>query len=260
MTQHPVVSRDEWLVARQALLTREKALTRARDELARARRALPWVRIEKAYVFEGPGGRETLADLFAGRSQLIVKHFMLAPGQLDPCVGCSFESDHIDGALVHLENHDVSYVAVARAPYPEIEAVKRRMGWRFRWVSCFGGDFNHDFGAAFTAEERARGDAVYNYRKGPVPMADLSGFSVFLRDADGTVLHTYSAYGRGAEEVLGTYMLLDLTPLGRNETGPNGDLTDWVRHRDRYGAGGSVDATGRYRADAALAPAGGCCG
>jgi predicted dithiol-disulfide oxidoreductase (DUF899 family) len=252
---HAVVSREEWLTARRALLEKEKAQTRMRDALAAERRALPWVRIEKEYVFDTRDGRKTLADLFDGRSQLIVKHFMLAPGWGEGCVGCSFECDHVEGALVHLENHDVSYVAVARAPLPEIEAFRKRMGWRFRWVSSFGSDFNYDLHVSFTPEEVAAGRGFYNYRLDEVTVEELSGFSVFYKNEQGEVFHTYSAYGRGAEEVLGTYMLLDLTPKGRNES-PRGDLTDWVRHHDRYDSGGHVGASGRY---VAPGEAGGCC-
>jgi len=252
--QHRIVSREEWIIARKALLAKEKALTHERDRLNAERRELPWVRVEKTYAFDGPNGRETLGDLFAGRSQLIVKHFMLAPGQKDPCVGCSFESDHIDGALVHLEHHDVSLVAVARAPYAEIAAVKARMGWCFKWVSSYGSDFNYDFNASFTPEQIAKGEAFYNYQMITPPLEDLSGRSVFYRDETGQIFHTYSSWARGGDLLLGTYNLLDLTPKGRNETGPNHNLTDWVRHHDRYGAGGYVDATGRYRA-----PAAACC-
>jgi predicted dithiol-disulfide oxidoreductase (DUF899 family) len=244
--EHPVVSRDEWIEARQALLLKEKALTRERDRLNAERRTLPWVRIDKEYVFDGPGGPETLSDLFAGRSQLIVKHFMLAPGQGDPCVGCSFESDHLDATLVHLKHHDVSCIAVARAPYPEIAAVQRRMGWRFKWVSSYGSPFNYDFNVSFTPEQIAAGAAFYNYRRGRVPLEDLSGRSIFYKDETGAIFHTYSAFGRGGEAVLATYGLLDMTPKGRNETGPNHNLSDWVRHHDRYDAGGYVNAVGRY--------------
>ena len=255
--QNRIVPRDEWTAARQQLLIKEKELTRRRDALSAERRALPWVKVEKEYVFDTPDGKKTLADLFDGRSQLIIKHFMLAPGQKDPCVGCSFEVDHIEGALVHLENHDVTFVAVARAPLAEIEAVKQRMGWRFKFVSSFGSDFNYDFNVSFTPEQIAKGEAYYNYRMGPVPLEDLSGRSVFYQDANGDVFHTYSAFGRGGEAVLGTYSLLDMTPKGRNETGPRHNMTDWVRHHDRYGAGGFVDATGRYVAPKAAQP---CCG
>lgn len=244
--QHRIVSRDQWLEERTAFLAKEKEMTKLRDQLSAERRDLPWVKVDKAYLFDTPSGKQTLADLFDGRSQLIIKHFMLAPGQKEGCVGCSFESDHADAALVHLENHDVSYVAVARAPLDEIEAFKTRMGWSFPWVSSFGSDFNYDFNVSFTPVEIANGTAVYNYRAGPLPLEDLSGLSVFYKAEDGAIYHTYSTFGRGAEERLGTYVLLDLTPNGRNENGPNHSLADWVRHHDRYGAPGHVSAVGRW--------------
>jgi predicted dithiol-disulfide oxidoreductase (DUF899 family) len=244
--EHRIVSRDQWLLERTALLAREKEMTRLRDEMSEARRSLPWVKLDKSYAFDTPSGKKSLSDLFEGRSQLIVKHFMLAPGQRDGCVGCSFESDHAEAALVHLQNHDVSYVAVARAPLAEIEAFKTRMGWSFPWVSSFGSDFNYDFNVSFTPAQITDGSAVYNYRAGPLPLEDLSGLSVFCKAEDGAIYHTYSTFGRGAEERLGTYMLLDLTPNGRNENGPNHSLADWVRHHDRYGADGHVSAIGRW--------------
>jgi predicted dithiol-disulfide oxidoreductase (DUF899 family) len=245
MMQHPVVSREEWLVARKQHLVREKELTRLRDQVNAERRALPWVKIDKVYVFDGPSGKETLSDLFAGRSQLIVKHFMLGPGWSEGCVGCSFEVDHIGGALVHLENHDVSYAAVSRAPLPEIEAFKKRMGWRFKWVSSHGGDFNYDFHVSFTPDVIASGQVYYNYEMRKIGIDELSGNSVFYKNSSSEVFHTYSAYARGDELLIGTYNLLDMTPKGRNETGPNHDLTDWVRHHDRYGASGGVAPMGR---------------
>jgi len=231
--EHRVVSREEWLEARKALLAKEKEWTRLRDALSEERRALPWVRIDKEYVFEGPSGRETLSDLFAGRSQLVVKHFMLGPGWKDPCVGCSFEMDQADGMLIHLEHHDVSYVAVSRAPYPEIAAAHQRMGWKMRWLSSFGSDFNFDFNVSFTPEQIAAGKATYNYREGAKPMEEMSGRSIFFKDETGAVFHTYSSFARGGEIMLPTYGLLDMTPKGRNET-RNGNLTDWVKHHDRY--------------------------
>lgn len=244
---HPkVVSRAEWLAARREHLKREKDLTRAYDELARQRRELPWVKVEKKYVFDGSNGQETLADLFGGRSQLIVKHFMFGPGWKEGCVGCSFGSDHAEGAFVHLENHDVSYVAVSRAPWPEIEPFKKRMGWHFNWVSSYANDFNYDYHVSFTKEDAAKGQALYNHEMNGVPGEEVSGLSVFYKDASGNIFHTYSCYARGDEKAVGAYMLLDMTPKGRNET-VNGNLTDWVRHHDKYGAGGLVDITGRYR-------------
>lgn len=243
-----VVSRAEWLVAHRHHLEREKAFTRMRDTLRDARRELPWVKVDKPYGFDGPRGRQTLADLFEGRSQLIVKHFMFAPGWQEGCVGCSFEVDHIEGALVHLEHHDVSFVAIARAPLAEIEAFKQRMGWRFRWLSSFESDFNFDFHVSFTKQQIARGEVFYNFGMQPFQCEELSGISVFYKNKTGEVFHTFSSYGRGAEEILSSYMCLDLTPKGRNETGPNHNLTDWVRHHDRYDTDGFVDATGRYQA------------
>ena len=233
--EHPIVSQDEWLAARRQLLAREKEFTRLRDQLTSERRALPWVKVEKPYVFDGPDGKETLAELFGGRSQLIVKHFMLGPGWSEGCVGCSFELDHIDGILVHLEQRDVSYVAVSRAPLAEIEAFKQRMGWRVKWVSSAGSDFNYDFHVSFRPDEIAKGEGYYNYETRKIGIDELSGRSAFYKDINGDVFHTYSSYGRGGEDLLGTYRLLDLVPKGRNETGPNHNLTDWVRHRDRYG-------------------------
>ena len=232
--EHTIVSRDEWLAARKALLTEEKAFTRQRDRLSAARRALPWVKVEKPYGFETTRGRRTLADLFDGRSQLVVKHFMFGPGWQEGCLGCSFGADHIDGGLVHLEHHDVSVVAVSRAPLAEIEAYKKRMGWRFEWVSSYGSDFNHDYHVSFTKEELAKGKVFYNYTMIDGGMDELPGLSVFYRDDAGQIFHTYSTYARGAEELATTYMVLDLTPRGRNETGPRHNLTDWVRRHDQY--------------------------
>ncbi len=229
-----VASRAEWLAARKDLLLREKKLTRERDALNAERRKLPMVKIEKAYFFDASDGRKSLADLFAGRSQLIINHFMLGPGWKEGCVGCSFQADHIDGALVHLEHHDVSLVVVSRAPLHQLEAFKRRMGWRFEWVSSYGSDFNHDFHVSFPEEDIAKGRVYYNYEMREFQSEELPGLSVFYQDTAGGIFHTYSSYARGAEELLGTYMWLDLTPKGRNETGPAYDLTDWVRHHDRY--------------------------
>src|SRR5690348_13385665 len=212
MMHNRIVSQDEWLAARKALLAKEKELTRLRDQLSAERRELPWVKIERPYLFEGPGGKETLADLFAGRSQLIVKHFMFGPGWKEGCVGCSFELDHVTGALVHLEHHDVSYAVVSRAPLAELEAFRQRMGWRVRWVSSCGSDFNYDFHVSFGKEAIAAGEEVeYNYERRRVGIEELSGRSVFYRDAAGDIFHTYSSFGRGGEDQLGTYACLDIT-------------------------------------------------
>jgi len=252
--QHRIVSRDEWLSARKELLAKEKEFTRLRDRLSSERRNLPWVKVAKQYVFDGPNGKETLADLFNGRSQLIVKHFMLGPGWTEGCIGCSFELDHIDGILVHLAHRDVSYVAVSRAPLPEIEAFKDRMGWRVKWVSSHGSDFNYDFHVSFAPDDIANGEVYYNYAMRSVGSDELSGRSVSYQEANGDVFHTYSSYGRGGEDLLGTYRLLDIVPKGRDETGPNRNLTDWVRHHDRYGDTGKVAPTGRWVPAASESP------
>lgn len=244
--QHQIVSRDEWQKARIALLAKEKELTRLKDRLSAERRELPWVEIEKDYVFEGPAGKLALVDLFEGRSQLFIKHFMMGPGQTHHCVGCFFEVDHIEGILVHLQNHDVTYVAVARAPIAEIEAVRRRMGWRFPFVSSFGSAFNYDFNVSFTREQLAAKQATYNYSPLDFDIEDLSGNSVFYKDETGRIFHTFSSFGRGGESFLGAYGILDMMPKGRDETGPYRSLTDWVRPHDMYGKGGMVEPIGRY--------------
>jgi predicted dithiol-disulfide oxidoreductase (DUF899 family) len=245
--QHGIVSRDEWLTARKAHLAKEKELTRLRDQLSAERRELPWVKVEKPYVFDGPEGKVTLADLFDGRSQLIVKHFMFGPDWEEGCVGCSFEVDHVGGALMHLEHHDVSYALVSRAPLAKIEAFKKRMGWRVKWVSSYRNDFNYDFHVSFRPEEIAKSEVYYNYEMREFQSDEMSGRSVFYKDPAGDIFHTYSSFARGGEPFLGTYSYLDITPKGRDET-VNGNLTDWVRHHDRYGDGGFVDPTGRYAA------------
>jgi predicted dithiol-disulfide oxidoreductase (DUF899 family) len=242
MLDNRVVSQEEWTEAREELLRKEKALTRQRDAVAAERRALPWVRVEKDYVFDGPEGPESLGDLFGGRSQLIVKHFMMGPGWKDGCVGCSFHADHMDGALLHLPQRDVTLLAVSRAPLTEIEAFRRRMGWRFKWVSSFGSDFNFDYHVSFTPEEIAAGKVYYNYEMRDFMSDEMSGISVFYRRPDGAIFHTYSSYARGNEGFLGAYHYLDVLPKGRDETN---NLTDWVRHHDRYDGNGTVDRTGR---------------
>jgi len=230
--QHEIVSQEAWLAARRAHLAKEKEFTRLRDELSAERRALPWTRVEKRYAFEGPDGRQTLPELFDGRSQLIVYHFMLGPGWEEGCKSCSYVADHFDGALVHLAHRDVTLVAVSRAPLAEIEAFKERMGWRFPWFSSFGSDFNADFHVSFTKEQLAAGKVDYNY--GLVEGEDeLPGLSVFYQDADGAVFHTYSAYARGLDMLVGTYNWLDLVPKGRDEAALPWTMA-WVRHHDRY--------------------------
>jgi predicted dithiol-disulfide oxidoreductase (DUF899 family) len=227
-----VVSRDEWLVARKDLLTREKELTRLRDEVSRHRRELPWVKIDKEYVFEGPAGKETLVDLFDGRSQLIVYHFMLGPGWEEGCKSCSYLADHFDGANWHLPHRDVTFVVVSRAPLSEIEPFKKRMGWRFKWVSSHGNDFNFDYHVSATEKEQAKGKTYYNYKTQELVSDELPGLSVFYKDQKGDVFHTYSTYARGLDALVGTYNFLDLVPKGRDED-PDSTMS-WVRHHDRY--------------------------
>ena len=234
MVQPPIVSRDTWLEARRALLDQEKALTRQQDALNAARQRLPWVRIERDYAFETAAGTKTLAALFDGRSQLITYHFMFGPDWDAGCTGCSFLADHIDGANQHLRHHDVTLIAVSRAPLAKLLAYRARMGWRFDWVSSAGSSFNHDFGVSFTAAERASGEKRYNFGTIAPGMDELPGISVFAKDAAGAVFHTYSAYARGDERSLGAYMFLDITPNGRNENGPHGNLMDWVKRHDEY--------------------------
>lgn len=249
MPRHEIVARHQWLNARRELLRKEKELTRLRDQLNAERLALPWVRVEKKYVFDGPDGKLTLSDLFRGRSQLFIKHFMMAPGAQHQCVGCSLEVDHVGGILPHLENHDVSYAVVARAPINEIEAVRKRMDWQFLWVSSFGSDFNYDFNVSFKPDEVEAGRAIYNFQPAPAwaaQITDLSGDSIFYKDEDGTVFHTYSTYGRGGEQALGIYGILDMMPKGRNENGPYYALTDWARPHNRYGEDGVVEPNGRF--------------
>ena len=229
-----IVSQDEWLAARKALLLKEKQFTHLRDEINAERLALPWVKIEKDYVFDTPTGKKRLADLFEGRSQLIIYHFMLEPGWAAGCPGCSFVSDHFDGALPHLEHHDVTLTAVSRAPLSEIAAYKKRMGWRFPWGSSSESDFNYDFHVSFDKEDIAQGRAEYNFTK--LDSSDASeeqpGLSAFYRDEADNVYHTYSSYTRGLEELIGTLMLLDRAPRGRNEK----RTMDFVRRHDEYEA------------------------
>ncbi|MHC6225347.1 DUF899 domain-containing protein [Pseudomonas sp. X10] len=221
-----VVSRSQWLAARRQLWLHEKAFTHQRDELSAARRALPWVKVEQDYRFEGPEGELGLDDLFAGRSQLLVYHFMFAEGWSEGCPGCSFLADHFDGANLHLAHHDVTLVAVSRAPYAEFQAFRQRMGWRFPWFSSHGSSFNRDFGVSVATD----GSDQYNYEPYSADESELPGLSVFYRDSDANLYHTYSTYARGLDILVGAYNFLDLMPKGRNEDG----TMDWVRHHDRY--------------------------
>lgn len=233
VTDHKIVAREDWLAARRALLLKEKELSRQRDRLNEERRALPWVKVEKAYRFDGPDGVETLSDLFGGNSQLLVYHFMFGPGWKEGCSGCSFLADHIDGANLHLAHHDVSLVAVSRAPLAEFMPFKKRMGWSFKWVSSHGSGFNEDHHVSFTADDPAAGDSTYNYAPRTSPgEAELPGLSAFVKDGARQVFHTYSTYARGLDILIGAHNYLDLTPMGRNES----SVMDWVRHHDRYGA------------------------
>jgi len=244
MQYHKIVSHDEWLAARKAHLDDEKAFTRARDALSQKRRELPWEKIEKTYMFDGPGGKETLADLFGGKSQLIVYHFMLGPGWEAGCPSCSLLADHFDGAVVHLAQRDVTFVVVSRAPLHEIETFKRRMGWRFKWVSSFGNDFNFDYHVSATSEEKATGQANYNYKIGKFPSDERPGASVFYKDPTGATYHTYSSYGRGLDIFVGAYNFLDVAPKGRDEESLAWPMA-WVRHHDRY-EGAIIDAGATY--------------
>jgi predicted dithiol-disulfide oxidoreductase (DUF899 family) len=228
-----IVNQEQWVAQRKALLVREKELMRQQDLLASARRALPWVRVDKQYVFDTPQGKRSLSDLFEGRSQLVVQHFMFAPGQERGCSHCSYMADHTDGALAHLAQRDVSVVAVSRAPLASLERMRKEMGWRFKWVSSGDSDFNYDFHVSFAPEEMAAGEVYYNYTSQAFPHEDAPGVSVFYKDDAGTVYHTYSTYGRGVEVMMHTYRFLDLTPLGRHEDGLPYTMA-WVRHHDRY--------------------------
>jgi predicted dithiol-disulfide oxidoreductase (DUF899 family) len=246
-----VVSREEWVVARKKLLAREKQLTRERDVVAAERRQLPWVKVEKNYVFDSPSGKKTLADLFNGKSQLIVYHLMFGPEWQEACPSCSFNMDHTDGALVHLAQRDVSFAAVSRAPISKIEAFKKRMGWRFNWVSSHATDFNYDYQVSFTPEQIAKGKIGSDFGLFDFLQEEIPGMSVFLKDKDGNIFHTYSPYYRGTEITMNTYNYLDLVPKGRDEDSLRFTMS-WLRHHDRYESGHLADADMPYwPADAA---------
>jgi predicted dithiol-disulfide oxidoreductase (DUF899 family) len=233
MEDHRVVSHDEWLEARKVLLAKEKDFNVLRDQLSAQRRDLPWERVEKEYVFEGPSGAVALSELFAGKSQLVVYHFMFDPNDDEGCPHCSFWADTFNGIPIHLRQRDVSFVAISRAPFSKLVAFEGRMGWSFPWVSSFASDFNFDYHVSFTPEARAKGEAYFNYRLGDPGMADREGISVFYKDQNGEVFHTYSTYARGIDMVNGAYHFLDLVPKGRDEDGHD-DPQFWVRHHDRY--------------------------
>jgi len=232
IANHKVVSQEQWLEARKEHLRHEKELTHLREQLAAERRALPWVKVEKNYVFDAPEGKRSLADLFDGRSQLIVYHFMFDPEWSQGCKSCSFIADHYNPAIIHLNHRDVSMVTVSRAPLGKLQDFQKRMGWTFKWVSSFSNDFNRDFGVSFTEQELKSPGTVYNYVSKPYPVKELPGMSVFFKDEEGNIFHTYSTYARGLDVFLGTYNLLDIVPKGRDEEGMRG--MEWLRHHDRY--------------------------
>ncbi len=233
MTTHKVVSREEWAVARRELLAQEKEFTRLRDQLSQQRRDLPWVKVDKEYTFDGPNGQETLSQLFAGRSQLLVYHFMFHPSWAEGCKSCSFWADNFNGIIVHLNHRDVTMVAIAKAPLAQLEAFKKRMGWTFKWVSSFGSDFNRDYHVSFTPEELEKGEMYYNYEMCKFPQEEGPGLSVFYKDPQGSIFHTYSSYARGLDMLNGAYHYLDLVPKGRDEAGLTYPQA-WVQHHDKY--------------------------
>jgi predicted dithiol-disulfide oxidoreductase (DUF899 family) len=234
LKNHPVVSHDEWLKARTAFLAKEKEFTRLRDDLSRKRRQLPWEKVEKSYVFDGPRGKESLSDLFEGKSQLIVYHFMFNPDWSEGCPSCSFWADNFNGTPVHLKHRDAAFVAISRAPLAKLKAFEKRMGWNFRWLSSGQNDFNYDYGVSFRPEDIAKGHVVYNYKKEPtMHMADREGMSAFYKDTKGSIFHTYSSYARGIDILNGAYNYLDLAPKGRDEDHLESTQA-WVRHHDRY--------------------------
>ncbi len=233
MADHDVVSNERWIEARKALLAKEKEFTRMRDAISKERRKLPWERVNKEYVFDGPGGKETLADLFDGRSQLLVYHFMYGPDWTEGCKSCSFLADHFNPAIPHLRQRDVTMVAVSRAPLEILEAFKKRMGWSFKWVSSLANDFNRDYQVSFTEEELEKGDVYYNYARQGFPSTEAPGVSVFYKDENGEVFHTYSSYQRGLDMFITAYHYLDLVPKGRDEGGLSYTM-EWLRLHDEY--------------------------
>lgn len=229
--QHEVVSNGEWLKARKALLAKEKQLNRLRDELSEARRDLPWEKVEKDYAFDGPHGKQSLADLFGDKSQLEIYHFMFAPDWDVPCKSCSFWADNFNGVDIHLKHRDIAFAAISRAPFAKLAACRQRMGWNFDWLSSGGTDFNFDYHVSFRPEDVAKGEIDYNYRKAAISMTDLPGISVFAKDETGNIFHTYSSYSRGVDMVNGAYHWIDLTPKGRDEDGKG---MFWLKRHDEY--------------------------
>ncbi len=257
--KHSVVAEGEWITARRELLKREKELVRLQDELSAERRKLPWVKVEKSYVFDTADGKVSLADLFAGRSQLAVYHFMFGPDWKEGCPSCSFVSDHFDGTLAHLAARDVTLVAVSRAPLAKVAAFQERMGWKFRWVSSADTDFNFDYHVSFSEEEQAKGKVNYNYTLMEFPSAEAPGMSIFYKDAAGDIYHTYSTYDRGVETLMSTYRILDLMPKGRDEDGLDFPMA-WVRYHDQYETNQFADADKPYWPNTESSPASGCGG
>ena len=264
--EHKVVSQKEWLEARKAFLAKEKNLTRQRDALNAERLELPWVKVDKNYVFDGPNGKLSLSDLFGGRSQLIVYHFMFGPGWKEGCPSCSMLGDGMDGAVTHLANRDVTLVAISRAPIADIQAFQKRMNWGFKWYSSFGNDFNFDYNVSFTKEEVAKQQMYYNYTVQHFPSEEGPGASVFYKDAAGSIFHTYSTFGRGLEGGIMAYNYLDIAPKGRNEADLPHPMA-WVRHHDRYEdtyfevvPAGSSAAAGSTASAGGAKSAGSCCG
>lgn len=242
LTHHPVVSRDQWIAERKALLAQEKALTRLRDRIAAERRALPWTRLAQDYVFDTVDGPRRLSQLFQGRRQLLVQHFMFGPGWEQGCKSCSFMADHLDGMAAHLAQRDITLLAVSRAPLADLQRFRQRMGWQFAWASSNGNDFNRDFHVSFGPEDRSDGAVYYNFHMTAFPQEEAPGISVFYKDDAGEAFHTYSTFGRGVEVMMGAYPLIDLTPKGRDEDGLSYTMA-WVRHHDRYASQAQTTAS-----------------
>jgi predicted dithiol-disulfide oxidoreductase (DUF899 family) len=241
MSKHKVVSREEWVEKRKELLKKEKELTHLRDQLTKERQKLPWVKLDKEYVFQGPKGKETLSDLFDGFSQLIVYHFMFQPDWTEGCKSCSLVGDHYEPSIIHLRQRDTNMVAISRAAIDRIEAFRKRMGWRFHWVSSLDSDFNFDFNVSFPGDVKEQKKVYYNYEKSrSFPSTEGPGMSVFYKEKDGTIYHTYSCFARGLEQFIGIYDLLDIVPKGRDEDGLVYGM-EWVRHHDKYGDEGFKD-------------------
>ena len=246
-----VVSHNEWVAARTAFLKKEKEFSKLRDELSKQRRELPWEKVEKKYVFDGPNGKESLADLFAGRSQLLVYHFMLGPDWVEGCASCSLLADHFDGAIPHLNARDVTFLVISRAPLSQIQAFQKRMGWKFKWVSSNATDFNFDYKVSFTPEQIEKGAPNYNYETIPLPLEEGPGLSAFYKDEGRNVFHTYSAFARGLDINIGAYNFLDVAPKGRDEEGLAFSMA-WVKHHDKYTGHDVVDTKRGYEPPAKM--------